>query len=263
MATTQQRKPTTGGNKNAVVLKPLNLNRTGGPRIRRTTTQVLSAKVQAQKNLAEKAQQRADALAARQLRAQQRAQRALDEAQRIEQEAATKAQEAKDREQREREQQAAIQAGEAPRTTSTVPVVPKTPQIERMLKDITKDFKTFYAHMREKYGVEFEGTDPELVKRGYISVKMRGFLAPQIAPVEVTSSDTGVAREAVRFMQFYKTVGLTPAWLNKEVKIKDDPNTYVLTGLRGKAHAIVLRRKDDQTQAFTMPATDFKKVLQS
>lgn len=249
-------------NRNAVVLKPLNLGKVG-PRVRRSTSQVLAAKVAAQTNLAAKAQQRADALATRQLRAQQRAQRALDEAQRIEQEAQERAQEEAARKTREATERAAIQAGEAPRTTSTVPVVAKTPQIEKMLKDINKDFKTFYAHMLEKYGIEFEATEPELVKRGYISLKMRGHLKPTIAPVEVTSSDTGVAREAVRFMQFYKTVGLTPAWLNKEVRIKDDPNTYVLTGLRGKAHAVVLRRKDDQNQAFTMAAADFKKVLQN
>lgn len=64
----------------------------------------------------------------------------------------------------------------------------------------------------------------------------------------------------MRFMQFYKEAGLTPAWLNKEVKIKDDPNTYILTGLRGKAHSIVLRKKDTD-EAFTMSAQDFKKSL--
>jgi hypothetical protein len=262
MATTQKSTPKSNGGSNAVVLKPLNLGKAVGLRARRTPQQVLQSRIQKQEQLAEKAKVRAELLAQRQLRAQQRAEAATQRAKDVQAEADRKAAEAREREANEAAQRAAIQAGEAPRQASTVPVIEKTPQIERMLKDLSKDFAKFYQHCQDTYGIEFEGTDPELVKRGYISIKMRGYLKPQKKPVETTASDTGVAREAVRFMQFYKQVGLTPAWLNREVKIKDDPHTYVLTGLRGKAHSIVLRRKDTN-DAFAVSATDFKKMLQT
>jgi hypothetical protein len=256
MATTQK----SNGGSNAV-LKPLNLGKAVGLRARRTPQQVLQSRIKKQQDLAEKAKTRAELLGQRQLRAQQRAEAAAQRAKDVQAEAERKAAEARERAEAEAAEQAAIKAGETPRA-STVPVIEKTPQIERMLKDLAKDFTKFYQHCQEAYGIQFEGTEPELVKRGYISIKMRGYMAPQKKPVETTASETGVAREAVRFMQFYKQVGLTPAWLNREVKIKDDPHTYVLTGLRGKAHAIVLRRKDTN-DAFAVNATDFKKMLQT
>jgi hypothetical protein len=265
MATTQQTKPNFGG-QNAVVLKPLNLGTVGGLRTRRTSEQVLQAKIKRQQDLAEKAQKRAQLFQQRQERAAQRAAKAEEKAREIAEAAVRKQQEEADQRAAEEAQRAAIQSGAdvhaAESKPSTIMVVEKTPEVEKTLKDITRDFDRFYKHIFDTYGVQFEGTVPELVKRGYISVKMRGYLQPQRKPVEPTSTDTGIAREAVRFMQFYKTVGLTPAWLNKEVRIKDDSNIYVLTGLRGKAHSVVLRRKDDPAQAFTIAAADFKKVLQ-
>lgn len=260
MATTQQDKPKNGNGKAVVTgLRPLNLN-TAKTRVRRTSDQVLASRIKKQTDLAEKAANRAKLLAQRQERQAERARAALEEAERIEQAAKQKREDVERRAQEDRDRQAAIAAGETPRS-STVPVVAKTPQIEKMLTDLQGDFDHFYEYVKEKYGVTFEGTTPELVKRGYISVKMRGSLTPQMNEVSAPVSDTGVAREAVRFMQFYKEVGLTPAWLNKEVRLKDDEHTYILSGLRGKAHAIVLRRKDTQ-QAFTMSSEDFKKALQ-
>lgn len=262
MATTQQDKPKNGG-KNAVVLKPLNLN-TLKPRVRRTSTQVLASRVQKQLNLAEKAQQRADNLAARQQRALERAQEAQQAAQAAQDEAERKQREAQERDAAQAAERAGIQAGERSRSGSTtVPVIEKTPQIDKMLKELTKDFRKFFDHVQEKHGVtiDFFGGEPELVKRGYISMKMRGEMSPQTKVIaEPAPSDTGVAREAVRFMLNCKQIGLTAAWLNKEVKLKGDDHTYRLTGLRGKANSIVLRRVDNG-MGFTMNAADFKKAL--
>jgi hypothetical protein len=259
MATTQSNKPRNGN----AVMKPLNL---GGafnsqPRHRRTTEQVNSARVARQLELAQKAQVRADNLNARQQRATERAALATQRAAEIQAEAERKAREQKEAAAREEQERANLQA-DSQRTTTmkSTPVVAKTPQIDQVLRKIGKEFDTFYEHLYQQYGVQFTGTEPNLVKRGFVSMKLRGELEPQKRAIEPTASATGVAREAVRFMQFYKEAGLTPTWLNKEVKMKDDPNTYILTGLRGKAHSIVLRKKDTN-EAFTMSAQDFKKSL--
>jgi hypothetical protein len=266
MATTQQVKP--NGGKNAV-LKPLNIGPKAGFRTRRSSDQVLQAKITRQQALADKAQKRAKTLAATMQRAQERAAAAAKKAQEIAEEAARKEREEQERQAAEAAQQAAIANGqpvqaEAPRTT-TVMAVERTPEVEKLLKNVAKDFDKFFKHLYDTYAVRVEAEGPELVKRGYISLKLRGYMQPQRRPVETAASqsETGVAREAVRFMQHYKTVGLTPAWLNKEVRVKDDPHTYLVTGLRGKAHHVVLRRKDDPAQAFTIPSADFKKVLQN
>lgn len=266
MATTQQPEKPTNGNGKAVVvgLRPLNLN-TAKPRVRRTSDQVVASRILKQTNLAEKAANRAKLLAQRQARAAERAQAALEEATRLEEAAKQKQLEAEQRAAQQVAERESISRGEMPRkASSTVNVIEKTPDIEAKIENIEKDFTKFFGYLRDTYDVEFSfGSDgtPELVKRGYISIKARGYLAPMKKDVTaVASSDTGVAREAVRFMQFYKEVGLTPAWLNKEVQLRDDDATYTVSGLRGKAHAIVLRRKDTG-QAFTMTATDFKKSL--
>lgn len=263
MATAQSNKPKNG---NAVVLKPLNIGRAlGQPRQRRTSEQVQASRIARQKMLAEKANLRASALEERQKRARERAALATQRASQIQAEAEQRQRELHEAAAREVQERASLQAdsqrtfnpSSAPKTTA---VVPKTPHIEQTLKKIGKDFEKFYQHIYDTYGVQFSGTTPNLVKRGFVSMKLRGELEPQKRAIEPTASATGVAREAVRFMQFYKEAGLTPAWLNKEVKIKDDPNTYILTGLRGKAHSIVLRKKDTE-EAFTMSAQDFKKSL--
>jgi type II secretory pathway pseudopilin PulG len=257
---------TTQSNKNAVVLKPLNVGRAlGQPRQRRSSDQVQASRIARQNMLAEKANKRAAALEERQKRARERAALATQRAQEIQAEAEQKQREQQEAAAREAQERTALQTdsqrtihmSSSPKTTA---VVPKTPHIEQTLKKIDKDFQKFYQHIFDTYGVQFTGTTPNLVKRGFVSMKLRGELEPQKRAIEPTASATGVAREAVRFMQFYKEAGLTPAWLNREVKIKDDPNTYVLTGLRGKAHSIVLRKKDTD-EAFTMSAQDFKKSL--
>jgi hypothetical protein len=129
-----------------------------------------------------------------------------------------------------------------------------------LIKKLSHDFKQFANYVRDAYGVRFTYEGPNLVKRGFISVKMKGELAPRRQTIEKTTSPTSVAREAVRFIQFHKEVGLTPDYLNREVRLKDDPATYMVTGLRGKAHAIVLRKVGTE-EAFTMSPNDFKLAL--
>lgn len=276
MATTQKN----SGGKNAV-LKPLNLvarsvrgntsTDVATPErpviiTRRTRRQVTAARVQHELEQANKAQKRAESMAERVKRAEARAAEKRAEAERIQQEA----------EQREREEREAAARAEAERASiakdsvsgsKTVPAVAMTPEIEANIGKITKDFNRFFGELEAKYGVKFTfaSTDtvpgePTLVKRGFISARLRGDLPVEKRAVQQPASDLSVHRSEARFMKFYREVGLNPSWLNKEVRVKDDPNTYIVSGLRGKAHAIVLRRKDTG-DIFTVPHEDFKKLL--
>lgn len=269
MATTQK----VNGGRN-VVLKPLTtIGKPLTPRVRRTSEQVTKAKVQRELDQAEKAMKRANALAASVKRAQERAAKSQEKAAQLQAEADQREREAQEAAQRAQAEQAAIQSGakgngdvSVTKGSKTIPAVQMTPEIEKMIKNITKDFGQFFEHLEQKYGVMFDYAEtdasgkavPTLVKRGFISVRLRGNLPATKVEVEhASNTDLTRFREQARFMQFYKEVGLTQSWLNREVTIKDDPNTYIVSGLRGKAHSVVLRRKDDG-QAYTMSAADLK-----
>lgn len=284
MATTHKIEPKSQGGKNTV-LKPLNIvaRSTGGnistgattgevPVLikRRTRRQVSDAAIKKNMELAEKAQKRADAAKARADRQAALATQKMQEAEQIRLDTERREQEEREAAQRAQEERERIarDSVSAPSTgPTTVPAVAMTPEIDMMLRKVTKDFEKLFTDIESKYGIQFNfaSTDtvsgePTLVKRGFISVRLRGDLPVEKKSIPVAANDLSIHRSEARFMKFYREVGLNPGWLNKEVKIKDDPNTYIVSGLRGKAHSIVLRRKDNGDM-FTVPHEDFKKSL--
>jgi hypothetical protein len=263
--------------KNLGGLKPLNTGRSnvGGKRVRRSSEQATAAKIQRELELARKAKVRMENLAKRQQIAADRAAKAEHRAIEIREQA--------DQKERARQVVAVNVAAEQERIEADAKIslenqpneltsekrtqysdkvaAPSNDNITAVMKKIGADFNQFYKTLDETYGVKFSGTTPKMVKRGFISMKLRGELSPRRLAIE-TVTPTGIAREAVRFMAFYKQAGLTPQWLNKEIHIKDDPATYTVSGLRGKSHSIVLR-KVGTNEAFTMSPIDFKKSLAS
>jgi hypothetical protein len=283
MATTHKIEPNSQGGKNTV-LKPLNIvARSNGGNMsqgattgevpvlikRRTRRQVSDAAIKKNMELAEKAQKRADAAKARAERQAALATEKVKQAEQIRLDAERREQEEREAAQRAQEDRERIarDSVSASRGTTTVPAVAMTPEIGTMLKRVTREFEKLFDDLADKYGVQFQfaSTDnvsgePTLVKRGFISVRLRGDLPTEKKSIPVAANDLSVARSEARFMKFYKMIGLTPDLFNKEVRIKDDPHTYIVSGLRGKSHAVVLRRKDNG-EMFTVPHGDFKKSL--
>jgi hypothetical protein len=280
MATTHKNEPKSNG-KNTV-LRPLNIvTRTAGGatavsatpeqrpliirRGRRQVTEAAAKKINAQ---AEAAQKRANALAERAQRQATLAAEKQAEADRLVQEAADRDRTERERVQREQEERAAMQRDSVSASGSkTVPVVVMTPEIDATIKKMTKDFDRFFGEVEEKYGIKFHFSstenvpgEPTLVKRGFISARLRGDLPVEKKSISVPTTDLAAQRSELRWMKHYRDVNLPQNWLNKEIHIKEDPNTYIIAGLRGKAHHIVLRNKESG-DTFTVPNENFKKML--
>jgi hypothetical protein len=234
--------------------------------IRRTRRQVSEAAAKKVTAQADKNQKRANSLAERAKRLQAQADEKNAEAARLLREAEERDRAEREATQREADEQERI-ARDSVTGSKTVPVVALTPEIDATIQKVTKDFFRFFADIEDKYGIKFHFSstenvpgEPTLVKRGFISARLRGDLPVEKKSISVPTTDLAAQRSELRFMKFYREVGLTPQWLNKEVHIKEDPNTYIVAGLRGKAHHIVLRNKETG-DTFTVPNENFKKML--
>jgi hypothetical protein len=281
MATTPQQNNTPATTGKNTVMRPLNIvtrsvggntKQAGQPAItikKRAKRQLSQAAIAKQLAQAEQAQKRADNAARRKREAEEAERKALaaaeanrQEAERLEREA----QEAELRAQREAEEQEAIRQDSVSKP-STVHAVPMTPDIEVTLKRIKRDFETFFKDIEGKYGYHFQWSntdtvsgEPTLVKRGFVAIRIRGDVPTEKRAIATPTTDLAAQRSELRFMKFHKDLGLNPGLLNKEVRIKDDNNTYIFSGLRGKANSIVLKRKDNG-DLFLVPNEDFKKIL--
>lgn len=251
------------------ILRPLNIGPHGAHRQpRRSSEEARQSRIDKEKKQAEKALKRANKLAELQAVALKRAEEAKKRAESIAAEEERKRKEAEEKAKAEAEQRQKLEADSKRRSEATseestsgdeTPVKVDA-EMQQTLTNIGKEFQKFFSYIQQAYGITFSGPEPALVKRGFISVKMRGDLPATKNKIEVSDNPMGAGREAARFMAFYKQVGLDPSWLNKEFNIKDDPNKYMLTGLRGKAHSVVLR-KVGTNEAFTMSPDNFKKII--
>jgi hypothetical protein len=227
-----------------VPLQPFKQTRT-----RRSSDVVRQERVNRELDLAKKAHKRAELLAARQKRALERAAEAQTRAEEL---AAAPV---------------PTKAGEAEHNVP--PAERNSPEMKKKVAAVRKDFATFMKEMKEKHGIRLEFSDHAdmtVVKRGFISIRMRGFFDNGITNVtgrkigKAGDHDIGVIREQARFLQYHKLIGLPMMVLNKELTFPNDNNTYVVTGLRGKSHLVVLRNKVTR-EPFTVTADDLKAAM--
>lgn len=128
---------------------------------------------------------------------------------------------------------------------------------EAAVKGFSIDIKTFFGDMTAKYGFHIDYQEPKMTKRGFISGKFKAELMPMLVPLGVRTQSV-VARETGRFLQFYRQLGLQPNLLGKEVSLSGEEGVYVVAGLRGKGHDIVLQ-KAGTSESYTMAQEDFKR----
>lgn len=128
---------------------------------------------------------------------------------------------------------------------------------EAAVKGFGTDIKSFFDGMTKKYGFHIDYQEPKMTKRGFISGKFKAELMPTLVPLGVRPQSV-VARETGRFLQFYRQLELQPNLLGKEVMLSGEEGTFVVAGLRGKGHDIVLQ-KAGTSESYTMAQEDFKR----
>jgi len=195
-------------------------------RVRRSSDEVKAARIEREERLAKKAQERADRLA-------EQAKKALE-----------KVELAKTR----KEQIASNVSTRAPK--AEVPTI-KDPVAKR----VTRELSQFMKELGQKHGLDFDNISPRLTRQGSgLSMHITGHVAGAMGAVKRA---VGATREAARFMQFHKMVGIKPSLLNKEVQLAGEAGSFKVLGMKGRAHDVVLQ-KVGTDEIRNVPADQFK-----
>lgn len=195
-------------------------------RVRRTAEEVKAARIEREDRLAKKAKDRAERLAAQ-------AQKALDK---------VKVAETR-KEQIESNVSTRVPKAEVP--TIKEPVA----------KRVTRELSMFIKELGQKHGLDFDNVSPRLTRQGSgLSMHITGHVAGAVGAVKRAA---GATREASRFLQFHKMVGIKPSMLNKEVQLAGEAGSFKVLGMKGRAHDVVLQKVGTE-EIRNVPADQFK-----
>lgn len=195
-------------------------------RVRRSTEDVKAARIEREARLQEKANARAAKFAAMAKLAEEKA-------------AAAKA------------KQAAIEANVSVRQEKApLPTIKET-VAKRMARELTSFIKQFGSDN----GLSFEDVSPRMTRQGSgISIHLSG----HVAGISVAAKRAvGASREAARFLQNHKMIGIKPSVLNKEVQLAGSAGSFKVLGLKGRANEVVLQKVGSE-EIRSMPADEFK-----
>jgi hypothetical protein len=138
-----------------------------------------------------------------------------------------------------------------PRERQEVPVIQ-----ENVQKRVQRDLKAALKEIGTKHGIDFSDLTPRLTQHGAaMSLRIVAHVAGVASKVRRA---VGATREASRFLEHHKLVGIKPGLLGKEVQLAGEDATYKVMGLKGRAHDVVLQKVGGDEEVKTVPADDFK-----
>lgn len=199
-------------------------------RARRSPDEARAARIAREENLAKKAKERAERLAAQAKQAEERARIALERKQAIEQ---------------------------------NKPVVREKVEVptikENVQKRVERELKQALKEIGQKNGVNFDEMTPRLTNRGQaLSVRLVAHVAGAVKSASArVKKAVGATREAARFIEHHKLVGIKPSLLGKDVQLANEEGSFKVMGLKGRAHDVVLQ-KVGTDEIKTIAADEFK-----
>jgi hypothetical protein len=196
-------------------------------RVRRSPSEAREARITRESDLAAKADARAKRFEEQAAKAKERAAKAMQRKEDIANQTVTT---------RERQE---------------MPIIAESVQ-KRAQRDIKQALKDIGA----KHNLDFSDVTPRVTQRGSaLSLRITAHVA---GIVKSARKAIGASREAVRFMEHHKLVGIKPSLLGREVQLAGETGTFKLLGLRGRSHEVVLQQVGGKEEVRTMPADDFK-----
>jgi hypothetical protein len=198
-------------------------------RARRTPEEVRQDRLAREARLAQKAEDRKNRLLAQAAKADERAKKALERQTQIENNVSTR-----------------------------VPKEPLPTIKEPVAKRVQREVATFMKELGAKHGLNFDGISPRMTRRGSgLSFHITGTVQGVASAVRRVA---GATREATRFMEFHKLVGIKASLLNKEVQLSNEQGSFKVLGLKGRAHDVVLQ-KVGSDDVMTMAADEFRQRM--
>lgn len=198
-------------------------------RARRTPEEVREERLAREKRLAEKSAQRAARLQAEAEKALARVNKSNERAEQI-----------------------------ANNVSTRVPKEPLPTIKEPVQKRVQREVASFMKELGAKHGLNFDGVTPRLTRRGSgLSFHITGTVQGVTNAVRRVA---GATREAARFTQFHKLVGIKANVLNKEVSLTDEQGKFKVLGLKGRAHDVVLQKVGTE-DVITMAADEFRQRM--
>jgi hypothetical protein len=196
-------------------------------RVRRSAEETKVSRIEREKNLAEKAKVRASRFAAMAAKAEQRAATAT-------------------------ERQKAIAANVTTRKEHV-----EMQQIDDgVAKRLTRDIAKFMKELGQKNNMDFGEVTPRMTRRGSaMSIRISGHVA---GVVKAAKHAIGATREAIRFNENYKLIGIKPSMLGKKVQLAGEEGKFTVMGLKGRAHDVVLQKIGNGGEVRQLPADEFK-----
>lgn len=127
---------------------------------------------------------------------------------------------------------------------------------ESTTKRVTRELAKFVKDLGERNGMSFDVIAPRLTRRGAaLSIRISGHAAMTKVVVKQIA---GATREATRFMENYKLIGVKPNMLGKEVQLAGEGGKFKVMGLKGRTHDVILQKVDHEGETLQLPAADFK-----
>lgn len=196
-------------------------------RQRRTPEEARAARLERERNLRAKAQAREKRLEAQIAKARERAEIA------------------------KKREEAIANNVVAPREKVEVPVIQ-----ENVQKRVQRDLKAALKEIGVKHGIDFSDLTPRLTQHGAaMSLRIVAHVAGVHGKIKRGMAAT---REAARFMEHHKLVGIKPALLGKEVQLAGEEGNFKVMGLKGRAHDVVLQQVGGNEEVRLVPADEFK-----
>ena len=125
------------------------------------------------------------------------------------------------------------------------------------LKALTSDINAFLADLGKKHGIELAAADGFVSKRGLVSINVKGGKGINLKKFKIEPKPkNGETLPEFRMRVHCKQVGLSKSLLGTTVKL--GKKQYVVKGLRGKAHNVLLENKQGLVE---MNPIEFKEQM--
>jgi len=203
-----------------------NVNVNEGTTVRRTSEEVKATRLERQQKLAAKAQLRKERLEAQLKTASEKIALAKARQEQIES-----------------------------NTNIRTPKVPLPTIKESVTKRVQREITAFMKELGAKNDLNFDAVTPRVTRQGSgLSFHISGTVA---GVAKAIRGAAGATREAARFAQFHKLVGIKQSLLNKEVQLAGETGSFKVLGLKGRAHDVVLQNVGTE-EIRNVPADEFK-----
>lgn len=165
---------------------------------------------------------------------------------------AKEAEEAQQRLKEIEERKAAIAANKpVQREAKEVPTIG-----ENVAKRVQSDLKKSLKEIGAKHGIDFGDLTPRLTQRGQ-ALSLR-IVAHAASAGKAVKKAVAATKEATRFLNNYKLVGIKPSLLGKEVQLAGEEGSFKVLGMKGSKNDIVLQQVGGNEETKTVSADEFK-----